>query len=125
MKKKKDSLKDDLIMILPIITGLAIVFVTLFIFGCASFDAGNIAVYEGAAIGYRGVIRVSVAVEDGTITGITVLESDEDRAVGGLAMEELTDLILMYNTTEVDVISGATETSQGFIDAVENAIMQQ
>jgi uncharacterized protein with FMN-binding domain len=29
----------------------------------------------------------------------------------------------MYNTTELDAISGATETSRGFLEAVERAIM--
>ena len=80
-------------------------------------------VYEGAAHGYRGIIRVRISMREGAITEITVVESREDRAVGGEAMEELTDLVLMYNTTEIDAISGATETSRGFLTAVENAIM--
>jgi uncharacterized protein with FMN-binding domain len=79
-------------------------------------------VYEGAAPGYRGMIRVRVGYEDGVITEITVIESREDRAVGGEAMEELTDLVLMYNTTEIDAITGATETSKGFLAAIENAL---
>jgi fumarate reductase flavoprotein subunit len=80
-------------------------------------------VYEGAAQGYRGMIRVRVGYENGAITDITVIESREDRAVGGAAMEELADLVLMYITTEIDAVSGATETSRGFLAAVENAIM--
>jgi uncharacterized protein with FMN-binding domain len=79
--------------------------------------------YEGSAMGYRGEIRVRVGFEKGAITDITVIESSEDRAVGGVAIEELTDLVLMYNTTEIDAVSGATETSKGFLDAIENAIM--
>jgi uncharacterized protein with FMN-binding domain len=80
-------------------------------------------VYEGEALGYRGTIRVRVGCENGAITDITVIESKEDRAVGGAAMEELADMVLMYNTTEVDAVSGATETSRGFLAAIENAIM--
>ena len=91
--------------------------------GCASVKNGADAVYEGAAVGYRGIIRVRVGMENGTITEITVIESGEDRAVGGAAIEELTDTVLMYNTTEVDAVSGATETSKGFLAAVENAII--
>jgi uncharacterized protein with FMN-binding domain len=79
--------------------------------------------YEGSAMGYRGEIRVRVGFEKGAITDITVIESSEDRAVGGVAIEELTDLVLMYNTTEIDAVSGATETSKGFLEAIENAIM--
>ena len=84
---------------------------------------GKYAVYEGSAPGYRGIIRVRVVFENGTITEITVIESREDRAVGGEAIEELTDLVLMYNTTEIDAISGATGTSKGFLTAIENAIL--
>ena len=79
---------------------------------------------EGAAPGYRGMIHVRVIIENGVIMEITVTESGEDRAVGSAAIEELTDLVLMYNTTEVDTISGATETSRGFLEAVEDAIMK-
>ena len=89
----------------------------------ADYVHGVYETYEGAAPGYRGVIRVRVGFENGNITEITVIESREDRAVGGAAMEELTDLVLMYNSTEVDAISGATETSKGFLAAIENAIM--
>jgi len=100
--------------------------------GCTSLKAGAEseteteigAVFEGAAMGYRGIIRVRVGLDQGTITEITVIESREDRNVGGAAIEELTDLALMYNTTELDAVSGATETSRGFLDAVRSAIME-
>jgi len=93
-----------------------------FIFGCASLKTGDEAFYEGAAMGYRGMIHVRVGMENGAITEITVIESSEDSAIGGAAIEELTDLVLMYNTTEIDAVSGATETSRGFLKGVENAI---
>ena len=91
--------------------------------GCAGQKTGPEAEYEGAAMGYRGIIRVQVGMEKGAVSEITVIESHEDRAVGGAAIEELADPVLMYNTTEIDAISGATETSKGFLAAVENAIM--
>ena len=93
-----------------------------FIFACASLKTGNEDFFEGSAMGYRGMIHVRVGMENGAITEITVIESEEDPAIGGAAIEELTDLVLMYNTTEIDAVSGATETSRGFLEAVENAI---
>jgi fumarate reductase flavoprotein subunit len=104
-------------------TALAVVMVLALLFGCVSLQVGNGAVYEGAAMGYRGMIHVRVGYERGTITEITVVESQEDRAIGGAAIDELTDIVLMYNTTEIDVVSGATETSKGFLEAIESAIM--
>ena len=105
-------------------------------FSCTSLKTGVEVVSEGAdtvgsagaagtvgsAMGYRGIIRVRVGMEHGTITEITVLESNEDRAVGAAAIEELTDLVLMYNTTELDAVSGATVTSKGFLAAIEDAL---
>ncbi len=93
-----------------------------FISACAGLRTGNGDFYEGAAMGYRGMIHVRVVMDNGAITEITVIESNEDPAIGGAAIEELTDLVLMYNTTEIDAVSGATETSRGFLKGVENAI---
>jgi uncharacterized protein with FMN-binding domain len=123
-------------MMLSVTAGL--VLTTVLAVGCTSLKTGDEFVYEdsldessryegafheGAAMGYRGMIHVRVGFEKGTITEITVIESREDRAIGGAAIEELTDLVLMYNTTELDAVSGATETSKGFLEAIESAIM--
>jgi urocanate reductase len=94
----------------------------MIILACASLKTGNADFYEGSAMGYRGMIHVRVGTENGAITEITVIESSEDLAIGGAAIDELTDLVMMYNSTEIDAVSGATETRRGFIDAVENAI---
>jgi uncharacterized protein with FMN-binding domain len=85
-------------------------------------ETGTDGVYEGIGRGYRGTIRVRLRMEAGAVTEITIVESGEDRAVGGTAMEELLDLVLMYNSTDLDAVSGATESSQGFLAAVENAL---
>jgi len=79
-------------------------------------------VLEGVGIGYRGPIHVRLRMNNGSITEIEV-DSIEDRFVGGAAIEELVDLIIEYNNTDVDVVTGATETSKGFLSAVENAII--
>jgi len=94
--------------------------------GCAVLNASRIAageVYEGTAAGYRGPIHVQVRMNGGSIMEITVVDSSEDRFVGEAAIEELIDLVIEYNSTDIDVISGATVTSKGFLDAVNNAIM--
>jgi uncharacterized protein with FMN-binding domain len=80
-------------------------------------------VYEGIGRGHRGPIRVKVRLERGSIAEIDIVESGEDQFVGGTAMEELLEMVLMYDTTDLDAISGATESSEGFLSAVENAIL--
>ena len=105
-----------------------IIIISVCFFDCAGYEKGKnhstegLTCHEGAAMGYRGIIRLNISMQGGTITDITVLESFEDMAVGRMAIEELIDLVLMYNTTELDAISGATETSLGFLEAVENAL---
>jgi len=79
-------------------------------------------VFEGTGMGYRGPIHVRLRMNDGSITEIDV-DSIEDRFVGGAAIEELIDIIIEFNSTDVDAVSGATETSKGFLLAVENAII--
>jgi len=103
-----------------------IFFLCFAVFGCVSL--GGIRrvvpdVYEGTAMGYRGPIRVQVSINEGSIMDIIVIDSEEDVFVGGSAIEELIDMVILHNTTEVDAVSGATESSRGFLEAVENAIM--
>lgn len=80
-------------------------------------------VYEGTARGYRGPITVQVRIDGGSIMDIVIIDSREDRFVGGAAIEELIDTVIENNSTDVDVISGATISSKGFLEAVNNAII--
>jgi len=98
---------------------------SLTVLGCVSLGRRSDApeVYEGTAQGYRGPIRVQVRISEGSITEVFIVDSEEDSFVGGAAMEELLDMVILYNTTDIDAISGATESSRGFLEAIENAIM--
>lgn len=78
--------------------------------------------YEGMAQGYRGTIHVRVQIDQGTISWIEILESSEDRFVGSAAIEEMQALALAYNTPDIDAVSGATESSEGFLAALSNAL---
>jgi len=93
--------------------------------GCVVFgsNVATGATFEGFGQGYRGQIRVLVRLDGGNITEIVVADSMEDRFVGGAAIEELISMVIEYNSTDIDVISGATESSRGFLEAVEDAIM--
>jgi uncharacterized protein with FMN-binding domain len=96
--------------------------------GCGSVketvvETGEAAfVGEGTGRGYRGPVSVRVEAADGVILRIEVLEHQEDAFVGDEAIERLLDLVLETNSTEVDAVSGATESSRGFLEAVENAL---
>jgi len=99
--------------------------------GCTVFGRARTSEYslpgeilEGSAMGFRGLIHVQVRLDGDSITEILVVDSVEDRFVGGAAIEDLIDRVIEYNSTDVDVISGATITSKGFLEAVNQAIMR-
>jgi fumarate reductase flavoprotein subunit len=96
--------------------------------GCLSVGPGYVhfipGFYEGTGEGFMGPIHLMVQVDATRILGIEILEHHEDNLVGGTAMEELTELILDSGSTDVDGISGATESSAGFLAAVEEALSQ-
>jgi uncharacterized protein with FMN-binding domain len=101
------------------------VFVTFFAAACMTLK--GFAVYEpgrwtGAAYGYGGKITVLVVTDIHSILDISVLEQYEDFVIGSYAISQLKTSILETNSTDVDVVSHATITSEGFINAVKNAL---
>jgi fumarate reductase flavoprotein subunit len=78
--------------------------------------------YEGVGEGHGGEIRVSVVVTDSRIEKIQVLSQDETPMIGDAAIEELTAAVINANSTGVDAVSGASESSAGFLAAVEDAL---
>jgi len=101
----------------------SVVILVVVVSGCLTASQLQGEIYEGTAAGYRGPICVRVRMNGSSIMDVAVVDSSEDRFVGEAAMEELIDLVIEYNSTDVDVISGATVTSKGFLEAVNNAIM--
>ena len=79
-------------------------------------------IYRGTGSGFRGDITVDVTVEGGLITSITVVSSEEDRKYFDRAIDVILDDIYDAQTTQVDVVSGATYSSEGILQAVENAL---
>ena len=79
-------------------------------------------IYEGTGQGYRGPIHVRVQVSPAGIEDIVISSHRESSIPGTVAMEELLDTILIEGTTDLDAISGATVSSRGFLDAVEEAL---
>ena len=78
--------------------------------------------YEGIGQGYRGPILVEVQLSPAGIEDITITGHEESVYPGLAAMEELLDAVLETGSTDVDAVSGATFSSRGFLDAVEDAL---
>lgn len=78
--------------------------------------------YTGAASGYGGELSVEVAVENGEISAVEVLDHSESDGVSDPAFAEVPDAIVAANSADVDVVSGATMTSEGLMAAVNDAL---
>jgi len=78
--------------------------------------------YEGSGEGYEGIITVAVTVSENKITRIEVLEHGETPGFSTAAFEEVIGAIIDFNSTEVDALSGASETSGGLLQAVNEAL---
>lgn len=78
--------------------------------------------YTGTGKGIHSNIAVTVTVEDGAITSVTVDSQDETPGVSDPAFEQIPAAIVAAGNTDVDTVAGATLTSNGIIEAVNNAL---
>ena len=77
--------------------------------------------YTGTATGFVGPITVKVTVSGGKIASIAVTNTSDNEPYLSNA-KAVIDKIIGGQTTNVDVVSGATYSSNGIIGAVRNAL---
>lgn len=85
-----------------------------------SFELAD-GVYKGSATGFSGHVTVAVTIMDKKITSIDILSSTDDEAFFNRA-KAVIDRIIASQSFDVDVVSGATYSSNGIIGAVKNAL---
>ncbi len=76
----------------------------------------------GTAAGFGGDVTVTVTLEDGVITAMTAEGASETPGIGTPALESVPAAMVAGNTVNVDVMSGATFTSNGVIEAAKLAL---
>jgi fumarate reductase flavoprotein subunit len=81
----------------------------------------NSGVFTGESKGKNGVIKVEVKIENAEIKDIKVVENHESEFTKNV-FEQLPKAMIAANTADVDVVSGATLTSEAIIEAVKDAI---
>lgn len=95
------------------------------LFGCDASGDDSVtegSSYEVTAEGYGGPIRLMVHIEDDEMVDIEVLEQNETANLGDEAIDEVIAKILEKQSTNVDVMSGATVSSNATIAAVNSAL---
>ena len=78
--------------------------------------------YEGTGKGYRGPVHVRVQISSAGIEDIAIVSHGESGFPGLAAMEDLLEQVLETGDTDLDAVSGATYSSRGFLQAVEDAV---
>lgn len=80
-------------------------------------------IYEGTGTGFMPGLVVEVVIEQERIANVTVIDHNEQKErYWGLPVELIPQLIVESQSTDVDTVSGATMTSQGIIEAVNDAL---
>ena len=86
--------------------------------GDISADTTN---YVVTAEGYGGPVQLKVSLKDEAIVNIEILEQNETPNLGDVAIEATIEKILENQSTDVDVHTGATFSSNAVINAVAKA----
>ncbi len=85
--------------------------------------AADVEVYTGEAEGGHGPVIVEVTLDDGEIVDIEVVQHNETEGLGDDAFEQLIPQIIEAQSTEgIDVVSGATVSSEALFEAVNDAL---
>lgn len=88
-------------------------------------DADNVykdGTYTGEADGYGGTIQVEVTLASDEITFINVVSAPGEDSAYLSQAESVINSIISAQSTDVDTVSGATFSSTGILNAVDDAL---
>jgi uncharacterized protein with FMN-binding domain len=85
--------------------------------------------YTGAVAQTRwGPVQVAITVAGGKVTDVTVPQyptgNGKDREINAYAVPELTQETLSAQSADIDMVSGATVTSEGYVQSLQSALDQ-
>ena len=85
--------------------------------------------YDGDSVNaYFGNVQVEAVVNGGKITDVTVLDYPKDRntsaRINNAALPKLVQEAISSQSATVDIVSGATQTSQGFRQSLASALIK-
>ncbi|WP_341927145.1 FMN-binding protein [Nocardioides psychrotolerans] len=83
----------------------------------------------GDAVDTRyGPVQVQVTVDAGALTEVSVLQypsgNHEDEQINGYALPILVDETISAQSAQIDMVSGATYTSEGYLQSLQSALDQ-
>lgn len=95
--------------------------------GGSSGNSSNIKAYTGSVAQTRwGPVQVKITVQDGKLTKVTVLQQPNgnrrDQEINDQALPILIDETVSAQSAKIDMVSGATVTSEGYLQSLQAAI---
>lgn len=72
--------------------------------------------------GFGGRVKVQITVDDNQITDIQIIEQSETVGIGVEAMNQLVEQALETQSADLDIVSGATVSSNAFMEALIKAM---
>ncbi|MEO6411438.1 MAG: FMN-binding protein [Pedococcus sp.] len=94
-----------------------------------SGSASSSKTYDGDAVQTRwGPVQVRITVQDGKITASEAIVypdgNHEDQEINSFALPALNQEAVQQQSADIDMVSGATVTSQGYLSSLQSAIDQ-
>jgi uncharacterized protein with FMN-binding domain len=91
--------------------------------------SGTASTVTGSVASTRwGPVQVSILVTDGKITAVDVPRyptgNGKDRQINATALPILTKETLSAHSADIDMVSGATVTSEGYVQSLQSALDQ-
>ena len=93
----------------------------------SSGNSSNIKTYTGSVAQTRwGPVQVKITVQDGKLTKVTVMQqpngNQRDQEINDQALPILIDETVSAQSAKIDMVSGATVTSEGYLQSLQAAI---
>ena len=94
-----------------------------------SAGSGSAKTYTGDAADTQwGVVQVRITVEDGKITKSEAVQyptqNHRDQEINSYAVPQLNSEVVDQQSATIDAVSGATVTSDGYLQSLQSAIDQ-
>ena len=97
--------------------------------GTSSTSSGGSGTYTGQSVDTRwGPVQVQITVKNGKITAAQAVvypqENPRDQEINAFAVPQLNSEAVQAQSGNIDAVSGATVTSDGYIQSLQSAIDQ-
>lgn len=95
----------------------------------SSSSSSSSKTYTGAAASTRyGDVQVQITVANGKVTAAAVTQvpwnDHKDQEINSRAVPVLTDETVSAQSADIDMVSGATFTSEGYVESLQSALDQ-